>query len=146
MKKIIFVCHGNICRSPAAEYIMKSLTKDYIVTSRATSYEEIGNDIYPPMKRELYKNSIPFDIHHAKRIDYNDYESSDYIFYMDDENYYSLKRMFNNTDNILPIYQFTSSINEIEDPWYTGRFDLVFKQIETCIKDIIKNIWKTINH
>ena len=140
MKKITFVCHGNICRSVAAEYIMKSLSKDYIVISRATSYEEIGNDIYPPMKRELLKNNIPFDRHYAKRIDYDDYSSSDYIFYMDNENHYSLNRMFGESSKILPIYQYSKDIYEIEDPWYTGRFDVVVKQITQCIKDILLNI------
>ena len=140
MKKIIFVCHGNICRSVAAEYIFKNISKDYIVTSRATSLEEIGNDIYPPMKRELIKNHIPFDKHSAKRIDDIDFEQANYIFYMDEENHYSLVRMFGNDIKIKPIYNWTPSINEIEDPWYTGRFDLVVKQITQCVKDIINNI------
>ena len=140
MKTIIFVCHGNICRSVAAEYIFKSLSKEYDVISRATSLEETGNDIYPPMKRELNKNHIPFDRHYAKRIDYKDYDKADYIFYMDDENYYSLSRMFPHSNKIYPIYKYTSDISEIEDPWYTGRFDLVVSQITKCLKDILNNI------
>lgn len=140
MKKIIFVCHGNICRSVAAEYIMKSLTNNFVIVSRATSYEEIGNDIYPPMKRELLKNNIPFDRHYATRIDYKDYESSDYIFYMDDENRYMLERMFPNSNKLYPIYKYSKNIFEIEDPWYTGRFDLVVSQIKQCVKDILANI------
>ena len=140
MKKIIFVCHGNICRSPVAEYIMKKYTNDYIVLSRATSFEEIGNDIYPPMKRVLNQYHIPFDRHYAKRIDYSDFNDADYIFYMDDENKYSLIRMFGESNKILPIYNYSVGIKEIEDPWYTGRFDLVYRQIEQCIKDIISNI------
>lgn len=142
MRKIIFVCHGNICRSVAAEYIMKSLTKDYGIESRATSFEEIGNDIYPPMKRELIKNNIPFERHHAKRIDINDFHSADYIFYMDNENKYSLYRMLGESSKILPIYQFSAGIYEIEDPWYTDRFDLVVGQITLCVKDIIDNLEK----
>ena len=140
MKTIIFVCHGNICRSVAAEYIMKSLAKDYIILSRATSYEEIGNDIYPPMKRELIKNNIPFERHYATRITKEDYDKADYIFYMDNENYYSLLRMFPHGDKILPIYKYTTGIDEIEDPWYTGRFDKVVSQITRCVKDILENI------
>ena len=140
MKTIIFACHGNICRSVAAEYIMKSLTKDYIIYSRATSLEEIGNDIYPPMKRELDKNHIPYDKHFAKRIDYKDYEQADYIFYMDEENHYYLDRMFPNSDKIYPIYQYSEDIYEIEDPWYTHRFDLVVQQITICVKDIINHL------
>ncbi len=140
MKKIVFVCHGNICRSVAAEYIMKNMTDQYIVKSRATSFEEIGNDIYPPMKRELLSNNIPFERHYARRIDKDDYVSADYIFYMDEENYSFLYRMFGNDPKIKPIYEWTPSITEIEDPWYTGRFNVVFHQITECIKDILKNI------
>ena len=140
MKKIIFVCHGNICRSVAAEYIMKKLTDKYIVTSRATSYEEIDNDIYPPMKKVLDNHNIPYDRHYASRIDYDDYQSADYIFYMDDENYYSLNRMFPNSIKIYPIYKYSPTISEIEDPWYTRRFELVFNQIYQCVVDIINNI------
>ena len=140
MKTIIFVCHGNICRSVAAEYIFKNMNNEYIVLSRATSNEEIGNDIYPPMKRELTRQGIPFDRHYAKRIDYDDYQKADIIFYMDSENLYTLNRMFPNSNKIFPIYKYTPSISEIEDPWYTGRFDLVVSQIKQCIKDIINNM------
>ena len=140
MKKIVFVCHGNICRSVAAEYIMKSMSNQYVVISRATSFEEIGNDIYPPMKRELLSNNIPFERHYARRIDRDDYMSADYIFYMDEENYSFLYRMFGNDPKIKPIYEWTPSITEIEDPWYTGRFNVVVQQITECIKDILKSI------
>ncbi len=140
MKTIIFVCHGNICRSVAAEYIFKNMNNEYIVLSRATSNEEIGNDIYPPMKRELTRQGIPFDRHYAKRIDYDDYVKADLIYYMDDENFYTLNRMFPSSNKIFPIYKYTPSISEIEDPWYTGRFDLVASQIKQCIKDIINNM------
>ena len=140
MKKIVFVCHGNICRSVAAEYIMKSMANQYEVISRATSFEEIGNDIYPPMKRELLNNGIPFNRHYARRIDRDDYASADYVFYMDDENYHFLYRMFGDDPKIKPIYEWTPSITEIEDPWYTGRFNVVVNQITQCVKDILENI------
>ena len=140
MKKIVFVCHGNICRSVAAEYIMKSMTDQYEAISRATSFEEIGNDIYPPMKRELANNNIPFERHYARRIDRDDYASADYVFYMDDENYSFLYRMFGDDPKIKPIYEWTPSITEIEDPWYTGRFNVVVNQITQCVKDILDNI------
>ena len=92
------------------------------------------------MKRELLKNNIPFNRHYAKRIDDEDFMSSDYIFYMDNENYYSLIRMFGVSNKIIPIYKYSKDIDEIEDPWYTGRFDIVIKQITQCIDDILKNI------
>ena len=69
MKKILFVCHGNICRSPMAEYIFKYLINDkYIVESRATSQEEIGNDMHNGTKKQLIKHNIPFERHYAKQI------------------------------------------------------------------------------
>ena len=143
--KIIFVCHGNICRSVAAEYVAKQLdtSHQFEIVSRATSYEEIGNDIYPPMKQELYSQGIPFGIHHAKRITKEDYDSADYIFYMDDENRYYLNRIVNDASNkIRPIYLFTPEISEIEDPWYTRNFHKVLEQIKRCVKDILDNIEK----
>ena len=140
MSKIIFVCHGSICRSPTAEMIFKMLSKDHDVISRALTFEEIGNDIYPPMKRELERRGIPFTRHHATYLTPADFEWCDYIFYMDVENRYMLVRRFGESDKILPIFRFTNSVTEIEDPWYTGNFKKVVDQITTCVKDIIKNI------
>ena len=137
---IIFICHGSICRSPAAEFILKNLSSDYEVISRAVSYEEIGNDIYPPMKIALRKADIPFSYHSAKHITKEDYDWADYIFYMDNENFYRLNRLFPNSNKIHPIYEWTPSINEIEDPWYTGRYDKVVSQITDCVIDIIKKL------
>ena len=90
MKKIIIVCHGNICRSPMAEYIFKhlleinNLSDTCEVVSRATSREEIGNDIYPPAKKVLSKNNIPFHRHYAKQITKEEYNNADYIFLQPD--------------------------------------------------------------
>lgn len=137
---IIFVCHGSICRSPAAEMIFKSLCKDHNVISRAVSHEEIGNDIYPPMKRELTRRGIPFTRHYAAYISDEDYHNADYIFYMDASNRYLLTRRFGESKKILPIFHFTKGIYEIEDPWYTDNYELVVNQITTCVKDIIKSI------
>ena len=147
MKTIIFVCHGSICRSPAAgfiaEYYLESLNrnKGFNILIRATSSEEIGNDVYPPMKKELYKRGIPLKVHRARRISQDDYDKADYIFYMDEENRYSLNRQLDDYKHILfPINKWTSSINEIEDPWYTGRYEKVVNEITICIKDIFAHI------
>lgn len=147
MKKIIFICHGSICRSPAAEFIAKDYIKktgmenDFIIQSRATSNEEIGNDVYPPMKRVLFQNNIKIEPHSAKRITREEYDSADYIFYMDCLNVRYLERMFGFLkSNCKPIYAFTNGINEIEDPWYSDRYELVFSQLKQCIIDIFKNI------
>ena len=140
MSKIIFVCHGSICRSPAAEMIFKMLSKDHEVVSRALTFEEIGNDIYPPMKRELNRRGIPFTRHEATFFTPSDFEWCDYVFYMDIENRFMLIRRYGESDKIQPIFRFTPSITEIEDPWYTGNYKKVVDQITTCVKDIIKNI------
>lgn len=138
--KIIFVCHGSICRSPAAEMIFKMLSDKHEVISRALSHEEIGNDIYPPMKRELNRRGIPFTRHYASYLTKQEFDECDYIFYMDSSNHYLLTIRFGESDKILPIFHFSEGIYEIEDPWYTDNYEKVVNQITTCIKDIIKNL------
>ena len=147
MKTIIFVCHGNICRSPAAEYIFKKRIKElhkedeFNVYSRALSYEEIGHDIYPPMKDELDRRNIPYQRHFARIITKEEYNEADYIFYMDRSNKSIISYMFDDIKGIIhPIFEYTPSISNIEDPWYTDRFHLVCDQIEKCISDILNNI------
>ncbi len=147
MKTIIFVCHGNICRSVAAEWIMKNklikyhLDDRFKVISRATSTEEIGNDIYPPMKRALYNKEIPFFSHHAKQISQQDYDDADYIYYMDNFNKRNLLNLIDDYKNIIyPITIYTPEFEIIDDPWYTGQFDEVIYQLDKCIENIIKNI------
>ena len=147
MKTIIFVCHGSICRSPAAAFIAKKHLKElgreseFNILIRATSSEEIGNDVYPPMRRELIRRGIPLYPHAAQRIRQVDYDHADYIFCMDDENYYSLLRQLNDYKNIIfRINRWTNDIYEIEDPLYTGRYEKVCDQIVDCIHDIFNNI------
>ena len=147
MKTIIFVCHGSICRSPAAAFMARKYLKElgredeFKILIRATSSEEIGNDVYPPMKRELIRRGVPLYPHAAQRIRQIDYDNADYIFYMDYENQYSLMRQIDDYKSILfPINKWTNSITEIEDPWYTGRYQLVCDEIEECLKDIFAKI------
>ena len=147
MKKILFVCHGNICRSPAAEFIAKKYLKEigrdseFSVSSCAVSLEEIGNDIYPPMKRELRMQGIPFESRQAWKITQRDYDESDYIFYMDRSNLdLALWRIPDNKHIYLPIFKFTPSVHEVADPWYDGRHEEALNQIIRCCKDILKNI------
>ena len=90
---IIFICHGNICRSPVGAILLNKILKEKGITnvnvfSRATSLEEIGNDIYPPMKRVLLSKGISFDRHYASRITKEEFDAADYIFYMDRNNLY----------------------------------------------------------
>ena len=147
MKTIIFVCHGNICRSVAAEFICKKLLKDthhleeFKIFSRATSLEEIGNDIYPPMKIVLKEKHIPFDKHFANQITQKDYDLADYIFYMDEYNKRNLNRMLDDYKNIIkPITYLEKDISYIEDPWYTDNFVKVVDQLTQCIKHILEEI------
>ena len=147
MKTIIFICHGNICRSPAAEWIMKyllqryNLEEDFFVLSRATSLEEIGNDIYPPMKRALYNKEIPFYSHHAQRISQDDLDRADYVFYMDTLNKSYMERLFGQLpEKCQIITKYSKNIGFIDDPWYTGQFDEVVEQITECCENIITEL------
>lgn len=149
MKTIIFVCHGNICRSVAAEYIAKdyikknNLENEYKVFSRATSLEEIGNDIYPPMKRELSRQGIKYAPHFAERITQRDYDLADYVFYMDENNRRNLGYLIKDYKNIvMPITKYTDSISFIEDPWYSDHFEKVVNEIRKCIEDIFMSLPK----
>ena len=130
IKSILFVCHGNICRSPMAEFIFKSLTDKYKVESRATSTDEIGNDIYPPVKEVLDKNNIPYTRHYATQITLDDYNAFDLILCFDERNYNNLKRMFNDISKIRKLENY-----DIDDPWYTREFDRCYKETyEGCLK------------
>ena len=143
--KIIFVCHGNICRSPVGEILLKNLikenhiNKDIEVISRATSLEEIGNDIYPPMKRVLYAHHDEFIRHYATRITKEELNESDYVFYMDRNNLYYLERLLGPSNKYHLISEFDDNL-EVEDPWYTDRFEYVYNQIKRYVNSIYKKV------
>ena len=142
MFNIVFVCYGNICRSPMAEMIFKDLifknNKRYLMScvSRATSMEEIGNDIYPDAKEILNKNNINVEKHSAKQITKEDYELYDYIIVMEERNKRDVLRIVGeDRDNKIKLMlDFTNHPGDIEDPWYTGNFEKVFSLInDGCI-------------
>ena len=117
------------------------LEEDFFVISRATSLEEIGNDIYPPMKRALYNKEIPFFEHRAKRITLEEFKKADYVFYMDELNKRYMERLFGPLpDKCQIITKYSDYPEYIDDPWYTGGFDNVVEQIENCCDDIIRKV------
>lgn len=142
MKEIIFVCHGNICRSVMAEYIFKfyNRNKEYECISRATSTEEIGNDIYYKAKEVLLKNNIPFSSHRAKQITKEEYDEAELVIVMDDNNYYNLQRLLPNMDKVHYFKEYSPGLGNIEDPWYTNKFDFVFDELTKGVLSLINEL------
>ena len=129
IKKILFVCHGNICRSPMAECIFKHLSSDYLVESRAISTEEIGNDIHIGTKNVLKRHNVAYQRHTAKQITLDDYNNFDLIICFDDSNLYNLHRMFKDSSKIIKLME-----KDIDDPWYTNDFDKTYSDIyQGCV-------------
>ena len=141
MIKILFVCHGNICRSPMAEFVMKELVRragrehEFLIESAATSREEIGNDIHYGTRTKLREMGIPFSRRAARHITNADYDEFDYLVAMDDENEYYMNRWWApDTDHkIVRLLSFAGKSRDIADPWYTGNFDQTYEDIlEGC--------------
>lgn len=142
MVKILFVCHGNICRSPMAEFIMKDLVEKagvsgrFEIDSAAVSREEEGNSIYPPARRELEKHGVPFSNRRARLITPFDYKHFDYIYYMDSRNALYLRRLFPKDNGkcrpLLP--------REVADPWYYGNFEQTWQDIYEGCRRILEEL------
>lgn len=141
MKKILFVCHGNICRSPMAEFVMKDivekkgLSKFFHIESAATSTEEIGNEVYPPAKRKLAENGISCKGKTARQMTRNDYEKFDLLIGMDEWNIRNMTRICGGDQEgkIHKLLDYTSRKSDVADPWYTGDFDATWRDVtEGC--------------
>ena len=142
MNRIMFVCHGNICRSPMAEFIMKdlvkkaNLTSEFTIASSATSTEEIGNPVYPPAKAELKRHDIFCDDNkYAIQLKRSDYDKYDLFVVMDSENVRNVRRIFKNDpeNKIHKLLEYAGRNNDVSDPWYSRRFDVAFTDIyEGC--------------
>lgn len=151
MKKIMFVCLGNICRSPMAEYIFKDIVKkrgkekDFYITSAGTSAEEQGHFMYPDTVEMLKVHNIPYGDHSAKQLKPEDYEKYDYIIGMESTNVYNILRICGGDpqNKVHRILDFTDEPRNIRDPWYYGNFELTYEDIrEGCLalyNHIIKN-------
>ncbi|MBQ8260324.1 MAG: low molecular weight phosphotyrosine protein phosphatase [Clostridia bacterium] len=145
MKKIMFVCHGNICRSPMAEFIFKrmvaerGLETEFEIRSSATSTEEIwngiGNPVYPPAKAELAKHGISCDGKRAVQLQKSDYEKYDLFVGMDSANIRNMQRILGGdpVGKIHKLMDYTTRPGDVADPWYSDRFDIAYRDIyEGC--------------
>ena len=141
MIKILFCCHGNICRSPMAEFVMKDLVKkagrekEFHIASAAVSREEIGNDIYPPARRELQKHGVACRGHMAHQITGREYEEFDYIYYMDRSNVRYLQRLLPDTEKCFPLLD-----RDVADPWYTGDFSQTWADVVEGCERILEEL------
>ena len=140
MIRILFVCHGNICRSPMGEYILKDMVSragregEFEIDSAAVSREEIGNGVYPPARRELEKRGVPCGGHRARQVTMADYRHFDRIYYMDKSNARFLARMLpNDPDKIRPLLD-----RDVADPWYTGDFAQTYEDIMEGCRNILE--------
>ena len=133
MKKILFVCHGNICRSPMAEYVMKylveqaQLTDQFLIESAATSTEEIGNPVYPPARRKLAEHGISCNGHAARQMTRADYSRYDLLIGMDSANLRNMTRIAGGDPDgkIRPLLY----DKDVADPWYTGNFEATWQDV-----------------
>ncbi|MBQ4087522.1 MAG: low molecular weight phosphotyrosine protein phosphatase [Clostridia bacterium] len=151
MIKIMFVCHGNICRSPMAEFVMRDmiekdgLSSQITVASSATSREEIGNDIHHGTRKILEKHHIPFARRQAVQITRADYDSYDYIIAMDAWNARNLSRIIGeDTLHKVSLLMDFAGGGEVADPWYTGDFDVTYRDVSAGCLGLINHIKKTI--
>lgn len=138
--RICFVCLGNICRSPMAEFIMKDkvnklgISDKYLIESRATSYEEDGNDMYPLAKKMLEEKNVPFTKHRSTRLELDDLEKFDYFICMEEANIYNTKRIIGDSPKIIKLLD-----RDISDPWYTGEFSSTYIDLTEGIDKLLES-------
>lgn len=150
MIKILFICHGNICRSPMAEFIMKDLVKKagleqgFQIESAATSAEEIGNPVYPPARRKLAEHGIDCSGKTARQLRNSDYEKYDLLIGMEHANLQNMYRIcggdFSNKMHLL--MDFTDHPGEVANPWYTGDFDTTWRDVTDGCHALLHHIQK----
>lgn len=137
INKIMFICHGNICRSPMAEYVLKDMVRrrglsaQFEIESAATSREEIGSDIHVGTKRKLRQMGIPFEYRQAVQLRLCDYEKYDHLIAMDQQNITNIFRIIGQDpeDKIRLLLDYTGEHSDIADPWYTNDFDTTYNDV-----------------
>ena len=137
MVRILFVCHGNICRSPMAEFVMKDLVRkagredEFYIESAATSTEEIGNEVYPPARRKLAEQGIGCKGKTARQMTRRDYERFDLLIGMDSWNIRNMKLICggDGEEKIHQLLDFTNRPGDVADPWYTGDFEATWRDV-----------------
>ena len=155
MIRVMFVCHGNICRSPMAEMMMKETVRQrgiadrFLIASSATSTEEIwdgcGNPIYPPALAALKAHGIPCEPHHAVQLKKSDYQKYDYILCMDSLNLRNIGRMLgaDRDGKIHKLLDFTDDPRDVSDPWFTGKFERTYSDISLGISGFLNHLERT---
>lgn len=152
MTRILFVCHGNICRSPMAEFIFKDMVekqgraKEFFIASCATSTEEIwngiGNPVYPPAKAELSKHGISCEGKRAVQLRKTDYVNYDLLIAMDSNNLRNIHRMLGGDpqQKVRKLMDYTPRGGDVADPWYTDRFDIAYRDIEEGCRCLLEQL------
>lgn len=150
MIKILFVCHGNICRSPMAESVFKSILAqqgragEFYIDSAATSREEIGNPMYPPAQRKLRQEKVAIGCHRAIQMTKRDYARYDLLLGMDGANLRNMKHIAGGDPEgkIHRLLDFSDCPRDIADPWYTGNFDVTYADIVEGCEALLKHLQK----
>ncbi len=148
MKKIMFLCHGNICRSPMAEYVMKDIVRkagledQFMITSGAVSDEEWGNPIYPPAQRKLREKGIPFGHHSAHKISAKEFAEQDVVVVMDRSNLRWLSRIVGDMTGVHLMMEYAGEMRDVADPWYTGDFETTYNDVVKGCKGLLSSLTK----
>ena len=148
MVKILFVCHGNICRSPMAEFVMKDLVQkagldaQLAIASAATSTEEIGNPVYPPARRKLAEHGIRCDGKRARQLRRDDYTRYDLLIGMDRANVRNMERICGGDPEgkLHLLLEYTARPGEVADPWYTGDFQATWEDVEAGCTGLLQSL------
>ena len=149
MKRILFICHGNICRSPMAEFVMKDLVKkaglasQFHIESAATSREEIGNTVYPPARRKLAEHGISCEGHAARQLTNRDYDEYDLLIGMDQANIRNIRRICGGDPKgkIHLLLEYASRPGqEVADPWYTGDFEATWRDVLAGCQGLLRRM------